>query len=225
MGFPVFVLEHVLLAILLAAQLMNIIGMAQASPFDNPVEKDALHGLKATFNDPFLNSNWIGFLCNETETSRWFGIQCASGRVTGIVLEGMELTGEIDAKAFFNLTELSILSFKNNSLKGNLMDFSDNNHLKYIDLSGNELDGAIPISLLNLNLLEALLLQDNKLTGPVPAFCQPSLKMINVSGNDLHGSIRATRTFPSLGPDSFSGNPRLCGPPLNSCSSSLKAAI
>ncbi|XP_028753128.1 probable LRR receptor-like serine/threonine-protein kinase At4g31250 [Neltuma alba] len=225
MGFPLFVLDHFLLAILLAAQLMKTLVMAQDSLLGNTAEKDALYGLKATFNDPFLNNNWTGFPCNEIEPSRWFGVQCTSGRVTGIVLEGMGLTGKIDVKAFFNLTELSILSFKNNSLKGNVMDFSDNHHLKYIDLSGNEFDGAIPRFLLNLNFLEALLLQDNKLTGPVPEFSQPSLKMINVSGNDLHGRIRVTQTVRLLGPDSFSGNPRLCGPPLNSCSSSLKAAI
>lgn len=214
MGFPLLVLEQILFAVLLAAQ-SNKLVMAQ----------DDLNGLKATFNDPFLNDNWIGFPCNETETSRWFGIQCTDGRVIGIVLEGMGLTGKVDVKSFFSLTELSILSFKNNSLKGNVMDFSNNHQLMYIDLSGNEFEGSIPRSLLNLSLLETLLLQDNKLTGPIPEFNQPSLKMINVSGNDLHGRIRITQTFRSLGPNSFSGNPRSCGPPLNSLSSSLKSSI
>ncbi|KAI9103504.1 hypothetical protein K1719_023127 [Acacia pycnantha] len=197
---------------------MNTLVVAQDSPFGNPVEKEALHSLKATFKDPFLNSNWIGFPCNEAEPSRWFGIRCStSGRVTGIILEGMGLTGKINVKAFFNLTELSILSFKNNSLKGNLMDFSNNRHLKYIDLSSNEFDGPITRSLLNLNLLETLLLQDNKLIGPLPEFNQPSLKIINVSGNNLHGKVRITQSFRSQG---------LRGPlSLKSRSSSLKASV
>lgn len=226
MGLPRFVLEQILLAVLVGV-LLNTLVTAQEGPLGNQAEKDALDGLKATLNDPFLNSNWIGYPCNVTEPSRWFGVRCSNGRVTSIVLEGRGLAGRIDVRAFFNLGELSILSFKNNSLKGSVMDFSNNHQMKYIDLSGNEFAGPISKSLLSLNLLETLLLQDNnKLTDPMPEFNQPSLKMINVSNNDLQGRIPETHTLQSLGPDSFSGNPQLCGPPSpNSCSFSSFSSL
>lgn len=220
MGFQFLVLKHIPFAVLLAV-LLNTLVVTQGVLVHH-TEKEALDGLKANFDDPVLNSNWTGFPCNLAKRSRWYGIQCANGRVTGIVLEGMELAGKIDFRTFSIFEELSILSFKNNSLKGNVMDFSHNHQMKYIDLSGNEFEGLISRSLLSLNLLETLLLQDNKLTGPMPEFNQPSLKTINVSNNDLENRIPKTQALRSLSPDSFSGNPRLCGPPsLNSCSSSL----
>ncbi|XP_061981427.1 probable inactive receptor kinase At2g26730 [Populus nigra] len=66
--------------------------------------------------------------------------------------------------------------------------------------------------------LNSLLLQDNCLTGPIPEFNQSSLRVFNVSNNDLDGSIPTTHTLQSFGPDSYSSNPQLCGPPtLNTC--------
>eukprot|EP00258_Populus_trichocarpa_P037192 XP_024453211.1 probable inactive receptor kinase At2g26730 [Populus trichocarpa] len=66
--------------------------------------------------------------------------------------------------------------------------------------------------------LSSLLLQDNYLTGPIPEFNQSSLRVFNVSNNDLDGSIPKTHTLQSFGPDSYSSNPQLCGPPtLNTC--------
>lgn len=199
MGFPLFALQLVTFSVVAA--------IAQ--------ERDALFGLKATFNHPFLNDNWTGFHCNNNalDPSRWFGIHCANGRVTGIVLEGMGLEGEVNVNAFFGLEELSMLSFKNNSLRGNVMNFSNNHQMKYIDLSGNMLQGSISESLLSLNLLETLLLQDNRLTGSMPEFNQSSLGILNVSNNNLKGPIPTTTTLQSIDPALYSGNPRLCGPP------------
>ncbi|KAF7842603.1 putative inactive receptor kinase [Senna tora] len=226
MGFPFFDLKHIPFAVLLAVLLNTNNVIPQEWPLGYTSEKDALYGLKAIFNDPVLNSNWTGLPCGETETSRWFGIRCAGGRVTGVVLEGLGLAGKIDVRALSGLEELSVLSFKDNHLNGNMMDFSYNHQMKYIDLSGNEFEGPISRSLLSLNLLEMLFLQDNKLTGPIPEFSQPSLKMINFSNNGLEGKIPKTQTLQSLGPDSYSGNPRLCSPPsLNSCSSSLSLSL
>ncbi|XP_061363251.1 pollen receptor-like kinase 4 [Gastrolobium bilobum] len=219
MEFPIFVRKHVTFSVL---AILGTLAIAQGGPIDgNPAEKDALFGLKATFNDPFLNGNWTGLHCNVNGPSRWFGILCAYGRVKGIVLEGMGLPGDVNVNAFSELEELSILSFKNNSLRGKMMNFSNNHQMKYIDLSGNVLVGSISKSLVSLILLEKLFLHDNRLTGSIPEFSQSSLEIFNVSNNNLEGPIPTTQTLQSFDSASFSGNPRLCGSPsLNSCKTS-----
>ncbi|PIN20654.1 Serine/threonine protein kinase [Handroanthus impetiginosus] len=151
-------------------------------------------------------------MCYMNTTPYWHGIRCLNGRVTSIILESMGLTGEIKNDAFVNLAELSILSFTNNSISGNLMDFANNQKLRKIDLSGNKFLGEIPLSLLYLSSLESLLLQENNLTGPIPAFNQSSLKTFNVSHNNLSGPIPKTNTLQSFPLSSYADNEKLCGP-------------
>ncbi|KAL2254409.1 probable inactive receptor kinase At2g26730 [Sesamum indicum] len=179
-------------------------------------ERDALLALKEGFNSSFLNRNWTGIMCYMNEAPYWHGIQCVNGRVTGIILESMGISGEIKTDALANLTELSLLSFKNNSVSGNLMDFANNPKLRKIDLSDNKFQDQIPSSLLYLHSLESLLLQENNLTGPIPGFNQSSLKTFNVSQNNLSGPIPETKTLQSFGLSSYLGNEKLCGPPTRS---------
>lgn len=176
-------------------------------------ERDALLSLKAGFKNPFLDGNWTGIMCYMNETPYWYGIQCLNGRVSGIVLERMGLFGDINADALVNLTELQTLSFKNNFIAGNMMDFTYSQKLRNVDLSGNGFDGEIPLSLLNLDSLESLQLQYNNLTGSIPGFNQSSLKAFNVSYNNLSGAVPETKTLQSFGISSYLGNENLCGPP------------
>ncbi|KAH7575615.1 hypothetical protein JRO89_XS02G0162900 [Xanthoceras sorbifolium] len=181
---------------------------------------DALRALKTMFNDPFLNKNWTtGLHC-----SQWYGIQCSDDhRITGVSLVSMGLTGNVSADAFINFPELSLISFKNNSISGNVMNLSSNHKLKHIDLSGNRLYGLISPSLLSLNLLESLQLQDNSLTGPLLEFNQSSLKVFNVSNNNLSGPIPTTTVLQLFTSASYSNNSDICGPPTsNTCSFSEK---
>ncbi|KAK6143716.1 hypothetical protein DH2020_024064 [Rehmannia glutinosa] len=176
-------------------------------------ERDALLALKAGFNNSFLDGNWTSIMCYMNETPYWYGIQCSNGRVTGIILDRMGLVGEIKVDALVNLTELETISFKDNSIAGNMMDFTYNQKLRNIDLSGNSFDGEIQLSLLNLNSLESLQLQDNKLEGLIPGFNQSSLNAFNVSYNNLSGAIPQTKALRSFGLSSYFGNKNLCGPP------------
>ncbi|KAH6813500.1 hypothetical protein C2S51_022518 [Perilla frutescens var. frutescens] len=177
-------------------------------------ERDALLALKTRFNNPFLDANWTGIMCYMDNTPYWYGVQCLVGRVTGLILDSMGLFGDIQVHALANLTELHTLSFKNNSITGNMMDFAFNQKLRSIDLSGNRFSGEIPSSLLNLNILESLQLQENSLTGPIPGFNQSSLARFNVSHNNLSGEIPETETLQSFGLSSYAGgNENLCGPP------------
>ncbi|KAK8698766.1 hypothetical protein V6N13_114873 [Hibiscus sabdariffa] len=173
-------------------------------------ERAALYALKHTFNDPFVNDNWNGLQCYEN-TSFWYGIQCINGRVTAILLESSGLSGKPSTDSLFVLSELISLSFKNNSLSGNIMDFSFNLKLKHIDLSENVFDGPIPRSLLELESLESLQLQENNLSGTIPEFNQESLTLFNVSNNHLSGPIPGTRTLKSFGFASYFNNgPDMC---------------
>ncbi|KAJ7946706.1 Receptor-like kinase [Quillaja saponaria] len=217
MARPLFYRHMIPFAIL---AVLHIFAIAQDDRSNgNLEERDALDALKVSFSDPFLNSNWTGFPCNTSTTDppKWYGIQCVNGRVTSILLEDMKLSGNINDDVLLRFSELSILSFKNNSIWGNLMNFSNNQQMKHIDLSGNMFYGPISPTLLNLNLLETMLLQDNGLTGQIPEFKQSGLKEFNVSNNNLVGVIPSTPTLQAFGSDSYSGNPGLYGlPPQNS---------
>ncbi|KAL2533898.1 Leucine-rich repeat protein kinase family protein [Abeliophyllum distichum] len=133
----------------------------------------------------------------------------------------MGLVGKIKPDALVNLAELSILSFKNNSIHVNLMEFSYNPKLKNFFLSGNRFDGEIPSSLLELNFLESLQLQENNLAGSIPGFNQSSLREFKVSYNNLSGKIPHTGILQSIGLSSFVGNQDLCGAPTPTACSSL----
>ncbi|CAI9786197.1 unnamed protein product [Fraxinus pennsylvanica] len=185
-------------------------------------ERDALLALKKGFNNSFLDGNWSGIQCYINSTTNWFGIQCIDGQVTGVSLENMGLIGKIEPDALVNLAELSVLSFKNNSISGNLMDFSYDSKLKKVDLSANRFDGEISSSLLGLNSLESLQLQDNNLVGSILGFNQSRLREFNVSYNNLSGKIPETGILQSFSHSSFVGNQDLCGAPTpTACSSSL----
>lgn len=189
----------------------------------NGDERDALYALKATFNDSFLNRNWSGTHCHNNQPPLWYGLQCVDGRVTALSLDSLGLVGNMNVDELNKFTELSTLSLKNNSLSGNVLNFSSNHKLKAIDLSFNAFDGSIPIALVSLNLLQSLQLQNNRLTGSIPELNQSSLIVFNVSNNNLIGSIARTKALQSFGSGSYHGNPSLCGPPTDVvCNSIIK---
>ncbi|EOY20495.1 Uncharacterized protein TCM_046111 [Theobroma cacao] len=84
-------------------------------------------------------------------------------------------------------------------------------------LSRNLLSCEIPSSLGNLLRLERLNLSFNRLQGEVPSSLGKltSLNMLNLSNNHLQGALPFT--FSGFPLSSFSGNDKLCGPPLSSC--------
>ncbi|KAL6911207.1 hypothetical protein ACP4OV_000012 [Aristida adscensionis] len=173
--------------------------------------------------------------------SSWPGVrQCApGGRVTKLVLEGLNLTGALTAALLAPLAELRVLSLKSNALAGPIPDalpralpnlkllyLADNrlagrvpstlallHRATVIVLSGNRLDGEIPASLAALPRLTALLLDRNMLTGALPPLAQPTLRALNVSANRLSGEIPPVLAA-RFNASSFLPNAGLCGPPL-----------
>ncbi|KAL8209534.1 hypothetical protein R6Q57_006266 [Mikania cordata] len=179
-------------------------------------ERNALLALKTGFHNAFLDDRWGSFNC-----INWYGVTCNGSRVVGLTLDNLDIIGEVKVDALFNLTTLTIISFKNNSIFGQLMDFSKNMDLEQLDLSRNNFDGLISPSLVNLVLLKSLQLQENRLTGSIPWLDQSSLKEFNVSNNNLTGPIPNTRTLQSFNSSSYDHNLYLCGLPTSTtCSPS-----
>ncbi|KAK6242495.1 Protein kinase domain - like 10 [Theobroma cacao] len=193
-------------------------------------DAEALLTLKSSI-DPFNSLPWQG-----TDVCAWTGIkECMNGRVTKLVLEYLNLTGSLDEESLNQLDQLRVLSFKGNSLSGQIPDLSglvnlkslflnDNNftgefpesvsglhRLKIIVFSGNQISGHIPASLLKLKRLYTLYLQDNNLKGTIPPFNQTSLRFFNVSNNKLYGQIPVTPALVQFNMSSYSGNIDLCG--------------
>lgn len=187
-------------------------------------EHDALTALKLSFGNPLLSANWSGSQCS-TNRSTWFGIGCTDNRVTSIALQGLGLSGRIDDPlTLAPLTELVLLSLRNNLISGPVLNFSFNLKLASLDLSKNSLTGPISDSLLRLDKLELLQLSDNKLNGSIPPFNQTSLKAFNVSNNNLTGEIPTTTILQSFNQSSYLGNPGLCGEPISISCQSLESA-
>ncbi|GMJ09623.1 hypothetical protein like AT1G10850 [Hibiscus trionum] len=193
-------------------------------------DAEALLALKSSI-DPFNSLPWKG-----TNVCAWKGIkECLNGRVTKLVLEHLSLTGSLDEQSLNRLDQLRVLSFKSNSISGQIPDLSgllnlkslflnDNNftgqfpesitslhRLKTIVLAGNRIAGRIPASVLNLKRLYTLYLQDNEFDGTIPALNQTGLRFFNVSNNQLHGQIPVTPALVRFNLSSFSGNIDLCG--------------
>lgn len=187
------------------------------------------HGLKLNWKANTLAcSDWLGVICNANKT-----------RISELHLPGVGLYGPIPSGTLGNLTELKVLSLRQNRLSGSLPpDFvnlkllgnlylqknmfsgplpsslSSLVGLNVLDLSFNHFNGTIPVFLNNLKSLTSLDLQNNSLTGNISNLNLPGLKAFSVANNDLNGSIPSSlQGFPN---SSFQGN-GLCGTPLPQC--------
>ncbi|KAM3339040.1 inactive leucine-rich repeat receptor-like serine/threonine-protein kinase [Capsicum galapagoense] len=210
------------------------------SPLVKSGDTEALLALKATI-DPSNILDWK----KETDLCQWQGVkECMKGRVTKLVIENLNLSGTLDQNALNQLDQLRVLSFKGNSISGEIPDlnglfnlkslFLNSNNfsgefpvtvtslhrIKVLVLAGNKLSGDIPLSLTNLSRLYVLYLEDNEFTGEIPPLNQPSLRFLNVSNNQFSGQITETPVISRFNESSFAGNVNLCGAQLhNNCPS------
>ena len=134
------------------------------------------------------NTNWL----TDNDISTWYGVSVSNGLVTGLVLAGNQLTGEIP-KELGDLTKLEELNLSFNQLSGEIPAALGNlSNLKKLWLVGNpvgnQLSGALPEELGNLTNLEVLILNYNQLSGPLPQSLTSLAKLMSFSfgrGTDL----------------------------------------
>ncbi|EEE57902.1 hypothetical protein OsJ_08587 [Oryza sativa Japonica Group] len=115
--------------------------------------------------------------------------------------------------AIGSLEHLLRLNFSNNNLVGYIpAEFGNLRSIMEIDLSSNHLGGLIPQEVGMLQNLILLKLESNNITGDVSSLINCfSLNVLNVSYNNLAGIVPTDNNFSRFSPDSFLGNPGLCG--------------
>ncbi|OMO84917.1 hypothetical protein CCACVL1_10559 [Corchorus capsularis] len=174
-----------------------------------------------------------------TDLCTWNGVTCLQNRVTRLVLENLDLTGSF--QPLTSLTQLRVLSLKQNRLSGPVPDLSNLTALKLLflshndftghfptsveslfrlyrlDLSFNNFSGEIPVTVNRLTHLLTLRLEGNSFSGPLSGLNLPNLQDFNVSGNMLSGEIpQSLSNFPK---SAFGSNAALCGSPMEICKS------
>ncbi|WJX31801.1 hypothetical protein P8452_20194 [Trifolium repens] len=88
-----------------------------------------------------------------------------------------------------------------------------------LNLSHNNLIGTIPKTIGGMKNIESLDLSNNKLCGEIPQSMAllNFLEYLNLSYNSFNGKIPIGTQLQSFVSSSFIGNPKLCGAPLNNC--------
>ncbi|KAB2095476.1 hypothetical protein ES319_A01G039600v1 [Gossypium barbadense] len=139
---------------------------------------------------------------------------------------------KLEDQYVFNIdfvTKNSLLSFKGNILSYmSGLDLSCNNltgaipqslgklfSIRALNLSHNHLTGHIPVSLSNLSQIESLDFSYNNLSGRIPSELVDLnfLAVFSVAHNNLSGRIPDKGQFATFGINSYKGNPFLNGPP------------
>ncbi|XP_061349572.1 LRR receptor-like serine/threonine-protein kinase ERECTA [Gastrolobium bilobum] len=138
------------------------------------------------------------------------------GNLDTLDISNNNIVGSIPS-SLGDLEHLLKLNLSRNNLTGFIpAEFGNLRSVMDIDLSNNQLSGLIPEELSQLQNIISLRLENNKLTGDVTSLviCL-SLSLLNVSYNKLVGVIPTSNNFTRFPPDSFVGNPGLCGNWLN----------
>ncbi|KAL2540098.1 LRR receptor-like serine/threonine-protein kinase ERL2 [Abeliophyllum distichum] len=127
-----------------------------------------------------------------------------------------------------HIINLDTLDLSSNDFTGSIpASVGDLEHLLTLNLSHNHLHGNIPAEFGNLKSIQeiipeelgqlqnlaSLILNDNNLNGRIPEQLTNCLSLdnLNVSYNNFTGVIPLGKNFSRFSPDSFIGNPLLCG--------------
>uniref|UniRef100_A0A5B7BSE8 Protein kinase domain-containing protein n=1 Tax=Davidia involucrata TaxID=16924 RepID=A0A5B7BSE8_DAVIN len=160
--------------------------------FTDPRDVFAINSLYAALGFPPL-PGWVpigGDPCAEG----WQGVLCVNANITGIVLSGANLGGQLgnNLESFASIIQIEL---SNNHI-GGIIPSNFPVTIRSFFLSGNQFTGSIPDTLSSLSQLSDMSFSDNHLTGEIPDAFQQLTGLINLdlSGNNLNGQLP-----PSLG--------------------------
>ncbi|KAL1165126.1 hypothetical protein V6Z11_A06G111000 [Gossypium hirsutum] len=125
---------------------------------------------------------------------------------------------------FRSCKSLVVVELQKNTISGSIPNSISNcQSLEIINLARNHLSDHIPKELASLPSLGVVDLSHNDFSGSIPAeFAKSSsLVLLNVSFNDISGTIPSHELLQSMGSSAYTGNPKLCGAPLQSCSTAI----
>ncbi|KAG2376589.1 Protein NSP-INTERACTING KINASE 3 [Vigna angularis] len=208
---------------LLLLQLMEI-SSAALSPSGINYEVVALMAIKGDLTDPHnVLENWDS---SSVDPCSWRMVTCSSdGSVSALGFPSQNLSGTL-SPGIGNLTNLQSVLLQNNAISGRIPAAIGNlERLHTLDLSNNAFSGEIPSSLGGLKNLNYFFSSENK--GQIQSFDfylkdsyvnSYDLNMYrDLSYNNLSGSLPriSARTLKIV------GNPLICGPKANNCSSVL----
>jgi Leucine rich repeat len=140
-------------------------------------------------------TNWL-----RTDTCSWFGVTCAAGHVTSLVLEDNNMSGSIAAVPWGSLAFLQELNLQHNGIGGTLpASLATLQSLQVLDLSDNDLGPSIPTFTGPANLLE-LDLAENLFTGTIAGIAaETSLTLLDLGNNNtLSGDLSALTNMLNL---------------------------
>ena len=123
--------------------------------------------------------------------SSWRGVSIgAGGRVVGLDLRDMNLTGRIP-RELGELRHLYVLRLDGNRLTGPIPpELANLTGLTMLSLDGNRLTGPIPPGVANLPNVRQLWLADNRLTGSIPPrLAGFEVLSVDVTGNGFRGQL------------------------------------
>ncbi|XP_062189218.1 protein STRUBBELIG-RECEPTOR FAMILY 3-like isoform X3 [Phragmites australis] len=170
-----------------AAIVLLLSALPLCQPYTYEQDVFAINGLYTALESPTL-PNWTtngGDPCSEG----WQGVSCAVSNITSIILNGVNLGGQL-GNTLENFTSLITLDLSNNNIGGTIPDGLPVT-LQQFFLSANQLSGSIPNTLSSLTLLTSMSLNNNHLTGEIPDVFSALTGLANLdfSSNNLTGPL------------------------------------
>ncbi|KAJ8638384.1 hypothetical protein MRB53_012651 [Persea americana] len=186
--------------------------VVDSAPFNTLTDKQALLSFKSLTNDPH---NPLQSWNDSSDFCSWRGVLCNKnrGRVTGLHLQGLGLTGTI-SPYIGNLSFLRYIDLQDNQLTGPLPSQIGNLfRLRVLNVSSNLMQDAIPANVSKCSELMVLDMAHNKISGEIPPTIGllSELQVLKIGQNQLSGVIPPSignlslLTTLDLGTNSLSG--------------------
>ncbi|KAL4578051.1 hypothetical protein LXL04_014166 [Taraxacum kok-saghyz] len=177
--------------------LLLFLWVVAAAGATSPDEVRALFEFKKGISEDPLRKVYDSWNISSSDPAsicpQFYGISCdENGFVSAIVLDQLDLAGELKFFTLYSLKMLRNLSLSGNRLSGRLVPSLGSMYsLQYLDLSGNQFYGPIPARINDLYGLNYLNLSNNNFTGGFPTGIRnlQQLMVLDLHSNSLWGDI------------------------------------